>query len=409
MKGDSSCEDANANFARITRHQRSSKSPICRLVVRELSARPQCPTMNALKSCAVVGLLTTVVFAQELSWSELARRPELWPAQCTAKEKMTFDGGVTVQAGQKLSVLKVTADEVQVTTADGRTTFTAEPKETDVLPVAQAAYAKLTPKQRALSYQALTTKKELWPQRVTLNRTFDMGGGRVVREGEQLTLEDVQADRLVVIAESVKARFQVVPQATDVMALSWKLVEDDKAMPRFVDAQKEKQQQVAARQEQQDAAQQKRQKLGPVIAELEPELVSSVTGKPAPLDENALPRYIVLFRGSSTCPITRQFAPTLIKYYRQMKPTHPEFEIVYLMTESAEDTGKFAKELGFSWRAIPYEQKHPMPTVMQPIGSLLPQLVVMDRNGRVLANGLQNSAPNALKQLDALLRAPVRP
>ena len=91
MKGDSSCEDANANFARITRHQRSSKSPICRLVVRDLSARPQCPTMNALKSCAVVGLLTTVVFAQELSWSELARRPELWPAQCTAKEKMTFD------------------------------------------------------------------------------------------------------------------------------------------------------------------------------------------------------------------------------------------------------------------------------------------------------------------------------
>jgi hypothetical protein len=30
----------------------------------------------------------------------------------------------------------------------------------------------------------------------------------------------------------------------------------------------------------------------------------------------------------------------------------------------------------------------------------------MDRSGRVLANGWQNSAPNALKQLDALLKAP---
>jgi hypothetical protein len=43
--------------------------------------------------------------------------------------------------------------------------------------------------------------------------------------------------------------------------------------------------------------------------------------------------------------------------------------------------------------------------VTKPIQSLLPQLVVMDRSGRVLANGWQGSAPNALKQLDALLRS----
>lgn len=353
--------------------------------------------MNALKSCVLYCNLIAASFAQELNWAELARRADLWPEQCTAKQQMQFDGGVTVKPGQKLTVLKVMPTEVQVETLDKKTAFTADPEETDLLAVAQAAYAKLTAKQRALSYEAVVRQKDLWPQRVAVKKAFDFGGGRGVREGEQVLVEEILADRLSVIAESAKARFQVAPMATDVMTLARALAEDPKAAPRFVDAKKQEE-------EKRVAVEQKKQTLGPVFTELAPELISSVTGKPAPFDESALPKYVVLFRGSSTCPITRQFAPTLIRYYQQMKPRHPEFEIVYLMTETPEDTSKFARELGFSWRAIKYEHGY-MPTVMQPIGSLLPQLVVMDRNGRVLANGLQNSAPNALKQLDALLRS----
>ena len=105
---------------------------------------------------------------------------------------------------------------------------------------------------------------------------------------------------------------------------------------------------------------------------------------------------------------TRQFTPSLIKYYQAMKPAHPEVEFVWIMTESVEDTSKFAKQLGFNWRAIEYESTGSMPHVNQPISGLLPQLMVMDRNGRVLANGSQNAAQNALRQLDALLKMPTR-
>src|SRR6188768_222424 len=100
--------------------------------------------MKTLTLCAAVCLFTTTALAQELSWTELVRRPELWPPQCSAKVEMKFDGGVTIKPGQKLTVLKVVPTEVQVQTPDGRTTFTAEPDETDVLAVAQAAYTKLT-------------------------------------------------------------------------------------------------------------------------------------------------------------------------------------------------------------------------------------------------------------------------
>jgi hypothetical protein len=306
---------------------------------------------------------------------------------------------VTVKPGQPLKVLKVTDAEVQVSTLDDRTTFTAEPGETDVLAVAQQAFAKLTPKQRALSFDTLLRQKELWPQFVTLKRSFDLAPGKTVRAGDQVELMNLEPGGIAVKSESLKATFKVVTDATDLMTQARKLVEDEKAAPRFVDARKQEQ-------TRQVVVEQKKQNFGPVITELEDKLVSSVTGKPAPLDTAALPRYIVFYRGSSTCPITRQFTPTLLKYYQQMHATHPEFEVVYMMTEGMDDTSKFAKELGFSWRAISYASTSGIPSVHGHISGLLPQLIVMDRNGRILVNGTQSAAPAALRQLDALLKRP---
>jgi hypothetical protein len=76
------------------------------------------------------------------------------------------------------------------------------------------------------------------------------------------------------------------------------------------------------------------------------------------------------------------------------------------MTETPEDTGKYAKETGFSWRAMEYKSTPAVPSVHDAISGLLPQLIVVDREGKVLANGTQSQAPVALKQLDALLTQP---
>jgi hypothetical protein len=378
--------------------------------------------MKTFPFIAAACLIATAAFAQDLSWGELARRPELWPAQCAAKETMKFDGGVTVQAGQKLNVLKVTAGEVQLSTIDGRTTFTAEPDETNLLVVAREAYAKLTPKQRALTYDSIVQRKDLWPSQVALNKSFDLGGGRSLREGEQLRVLEVQPGKVILLAEKFNLRIPTLPQVTDLMAQARRFVEDESAGPRFAVEQQraeekrmaeqkvaeekrgEEQKLAAESDRERKRAEENRRALGRVIAEMDGKLVSSITGKPAPLDPESLPRYLVFYRGSSTCPITREFTPTLIKYYQAMKPKHPEFELIYIMTESVEDTSKFAKQIGFSWRALEYGSTGSIPSVSQPIQGLLPQLIVMDRSGRVLANGWQNSAPAALKQLDALLR-----
>ena len=362
--------------------------------------------MNVLKLLAALCFVTASAFGQELNWTELARRPELWPAQCTAKAEMKFDGGVVVRAGQTLNVLKVNAAEAQLQTTDGGTTFTAEPAEVDLLAVAKAEYGKLTPKQRALTYETLVQQRDLWPLKLTLNKTIDFPGGKSVRQGEPLILLNAEPGKLLVKAEALNATFIVFPAATDFMRQARKLVEDENAAPRFVTAQKAVEQSQRAEAEKVALLAERKRVVGPVVAELQPQLVSSVTGKPAPIDEQSLPRYIVFFRGSSTCPITRQFTPTLVKYYQQAKAANADFEIVYVMTENQNDTAKFAQAAGFSWRAIGYNSTPSVPSMSRHISGLLPQLIVMDRNGRVLANGTQNAAPNALKQLDALLKTP---
>ena len=364
--------------------------------------------MKTLTFLLLAGLLASSGFAQELNWPELARRPELWPAHCTLKEAIHFQGGVTVQAGQELTVLQVKSGEVDLTTADGRVNFAAEPDETDLLAVARSGYTALTPRQRALTYAAIAQQKALWPAEVVLQKSFDLGGGASVHAGDRVPVLEVLPDRLSV--QLPQGLYQVAPYATDVMTQARQLVENPQAAPRFVDAQQKLAAQQRAQQEQQQAQQEQRlaeagQKARVrVYGELEGRLINAVTDQPEPLDAAAPPRYLVFYRGSSTCPITNRVTPSLIQWYRQVKPTHPEFDIIWIMTESPEDTGRFARKLGFSWRAVTYDSTAYMPDVSHPITGLLPQLIVMDPSGRVLINAQQNAVPGAIRQLDALLK-----
>jgi hypothetical protein len=358
--------------------------------------------MKMLNSFLVLCLTAGAAVAQDLSWTELASRPELWPAQCTVKAAINFEGGMTIPAGATVDVLDFKGNEADMKTTDGKTYFAAEPDDTDVLDVARAAYAKLTPKQRALTYPLIVQQKELWPYKVTITRSFNLAPGKPVPAGDQVLVKDIQYGKLIVVSEKLNAQFGVTPPATDLMTQARKFVEDDLAGPRLLAVQKAEADKLAAEEKARaDAIKAE----GRVAVELEGKLINSQTGQPEPLNTNAWPRYIVFLRGQSTCPITRNFAPTFIQYYNSIKSTHPEVEVVYLTIEDLPETYKFAKELGFDWRTVSYENTT-MPCVNPYIDGRIPQLIVMDRDGKVLANGIQSTAPTALQQLEALLNQP---
>ncbi len=38
----------------------------------------------------------------------------------------------------------------------------------------------------------------------------------------------------------------------------------------------------------------------------------------------------MIYRGGGWCPYTRGLTPDVVKFYNDMKPTHPEFETIYI-------------------------------------------------------------------------------
>jgi hypothetical protein len=350
----------------------------------------------------IVSLALGALHARALTWAELAGRPELWPAHCTVKAAIKFEGGATVPAGAKVDVVDFKGGEVNLKTTDNRTYFACEADETDVLDVATTDYNQLTPKQRALTYPAIARQKDLWPYRVAITRSFTLAPGKTLQPGDPVLVKEVQADRVEVVSEKLNARFAVAVAATDLMAQVRKFVEDDQAGPRLVAMQKAAEEKWNAEQK---VLGEKIRAQGRVVHELEGKLVNSVSGQSEPLDTNALPRYLVFLRGSTTCPITRNFAPSFIQFYNGAKTKHSDFEVIYLTIDSLPDTAKFAREMGFSWRAVTYEDTT-MPSVNPYIDGRIPQLIVMTRDGKVLANGIQSTAPAALEQLEAMLKQP---
>lgn len=331
--------------------------------------------MRILKSILLVGLLAGSAVAQDLTWAELVRRPEHWPAQCTINRAVTFQSGASVTAGQKLDVLELQAGEIALSTADGRTTFTAKPEDTDALAGAREAWNKLTPAQRELTYAALLRRTDLWPYRVAGREPFDLGGANKIAKGEPLVLIAAEGNELLVGSVKLNTSFTVRPQQTDLIVHARRLLADPQGAP------------------------------GRIVEELQGKLLDPATGKPAALATNAALRYVVFYRGAGWCPPCRQFSPTLLKTYQELKPKHPDFELIFLSDDkSVPDLQKYVKEEGFPWLTVTQARLKELLIVAPALGRSIPQLLVMDRHGKVLIDSNQMDRAVALKRLEALLK-----
>jgi hypothetical protein len=87
--------------------------------------------------------------------------------------------------------------------------------------------------------------------------------------------------------------------------------------------------------------------------------------------------------------MSQRFMPQLVKFYNEMKPKHPEFEVIYLSCDGkVPDMEKFATETGFSWPTVTYQRSGYLFQVIPHLQPLMPQLTVMDQRGHVLITGI---------------------
>lgn len=334
--------------------------------------------MKTLTLILAAGLLAVTASAQELTWQQLVKHPEMWPAQCKLTHGFDFQSGAKVNAGDTVDVLEIKANQVEVGTTSGKSfAFDVKPGDTDLLEAAKAAYAKLTPKQRALTYPQIFKDQTLWPYYLTLKDTLDLGHGRRVHKGDRVIFDGLKGRKLEVEivklgpgydAEPQVTTFEVDPQETDLMEQARKFVElPDHAPSRLV-------------------------------AQLQPYLINAATDEPTPLNTNAPPRYFAFVRAANFCPMSQRFLPKLAKFYDEMKQKHPDFEVIYLSCDQKKpDMEMFAKKVGFSWPTVPYKQTSYVYILRPHLQILMPQFTVTDLRGNVLISGV-GEAENGVVQ-----------
>lgn len=324
---------------------------------------------------ALAALLVTTALAQDLTLADLAARPELLPAQVTLRQPVKLQGRPAFAVGQKLTLVSVRGPNVELETPDGRSVFTTKADDTDVLAAAGEPWSKLTPDQRALTLKSALQRNDLWTYRVTLKQPIRLDKS-TIQAGEQAILVGIEGNDLLLAYEKGNFLFNAAPAQTDFLDSARKLLVDKNAFPSRVSE------------------------------DLRGKLVSPATGMAAPFEPGTEPNYYVFYRGAGWCGPCRQFSPSLVKFYRDMKPKHPIFEVFFISGDkSPAEMKAYAKEAGFSWSAVPQQRQPQMQIVNRLFTNLIPQLVVTDRQGNVVIDSAKTGGPAlALRKFEALLK-----
>jgi nucleoredoxin len=108
------------------------------------------------------------------------------------------------------------------------------------------------------------------------------------------------------------------------------------------------------------------------------------------------------------CPPCRKFTPQLVEYYNKVTREHPEFEIIFVSADkSVEAMTGYMRDTGMPWPAVDYAKVSSMAGLNKYAGSGIPDLVIVDGTGKVLAdsyvNGNYVGPAKVLGDLDNLL------
>ncbi len=102
-------------------------------------------------------------------------------------------------------------------------------------------------------------------------------------------------------------------------------------------------------------------------------------------------KYWAFYYSASWCPPCRAFTPDLVSFYNSFKPSHPNFELIFVNDDRDEpDMLNYMKGDEMPWPAIWYgDIDNPELEAKKYCGPGIPCLVLVDANGRVLSDTMQ--------------------
>ncbi|PYK79542.1 MAG: hypothetical protein DMF40_05675 [Verrucomicrobia bacterium] len=118
-------------------------------------------------------------------------------------------------------------------------------------------------------------------------------------------------------------------------------------------------------------------------------LVRVKNGNLVALDDSDLVQKKIygLYFSAHWCGPCRKFTPKLVEYYNKIVWEHPEFEIIFVSSDkSPEAMATYMNEAGMPWPAVEFGKLANVPTLKKYAGDGIPDLVIVDMTGKVLAD-----------------------
>ena len=101
-------------------------------------------------------------------------------------------------------------------------------------------------------------------------------------------------------------------------------------------------------------------------------------------------KYYGIMFSAGWCGPCRQFAPMLLDAYRKLKAGYPEFELVLVSADhSAGEMLAYMREENMPWPAMKYGEVDRVAEIARLAGPGIPCLVLVDADGRVLADSFK--------------------
>jgi thiol-disulfide isomerase/thioredoxin len=142
---------------------------------------------------------------------------------------------------------------------------------------------------------------------------------------------------------------------------------------------------------------------GPQLREeISAALVSVEAERTRPFRWQREPAVLALYFGADWCAPCHAFAPTLVRTRDALRAAGADTEVVYVSQDESEaQMRRYMRQQGMPWPAIDYRRIQRIPALHRLAGNAPPNLVLLDREGNVLASAWQG---NRYLGLEAVMR-----
>jgi len=304
-----------------------------------------------------VGSVAAAPPPQTLQLNDLAARPDRWPAEVTIKHEMNF-GGAKLSAGQKVTILEYNGGSDLGVDAGNNQLFGISIDDCDLLEAANSVWTKLTPEQRALEPKTVIEDASLWPAKVKCTSAFTLDGGKEIPPGQEFELMSIDARGMVTLWATVdKAKLSAQLAQTDAVARARDLVALDPV-----------------------------KRPARVAAALKDVMVDA-EGASVKKDDLEGQSVYALYYGASWCGPCRSFSPGFVKYVESVSAANPKLTVVLVSNDEKDaDMLQYMKEEKMPWAAVPMKAMNETPLLMSYLRGSIPQLTIVDRYGKIIAD-----------------------